>query len=155
MQSHQQLLQVCLSRHNRVTIYKCYRCCIRQLYLENLSWELLLPRSKARVGISPFVKQELALEFKTTKTITRWHKEVLNLTCATKTLLSQFNEMEPLLWTTLQILGSPTKLLIFCLNLLQTDCDDLEKSHLVFDELPIQDLVSWSSLILGYALKCF
>ena len=42
-------------------------------------------------------------------------------------------------------------------------CDDLEKAQLVFDELPIQDLVSWNSLISRYAqhghnegaLKCF
>ena len=42
-------------------------------------------------------------------------------------------------------------------------CDDFEKAKLVFDELPIQELVSWNSLISRYAqdghnegaLKCF
>ena len=44
------------------------------------------------------MKQELALESNRTKAKVGWHPEVLSSTCAAKTLLTWFDEMEPLLW---------------------------------------------------------
>ena len=41
------------------------------------------------------MNQELVLESKRLEASAQWHLEVLSLTCVTKTLLTQFDELEP------------------------------------------------------------